>query len=152
MSNAAGEVGSAWGRVDGKCLHSIIADIVHAPSFVRATRTLASRHRRISGIRVCGRLTVVVTKPPALPLHASRPAMGAATITGDCSVVPTHHERPASSKNLKPGEKEPMHSHPAGVVYELSVSKLRITFPDGKTEEERPPPERLFGVDRRRTP
>ena len=36
---------------------------------------------------------------------------------------------------LSPGEKEPMHSHPPGVVYELSASKLRITFPDGKTEE-----------------
>ena len=36
---------------------------------------------------------------------------------------------------LKPGEKEPMHSHPPGVVYELSSSKLRITTPDGKTEE-----------------
>ena len=36
---------------------------------------------------------------------------------------------------LKPGEKEPMHSHPAGVVYELSASKLKITSPDGKTEE-----------------
>jgi quercetin dioxygenase-like cupin family protein len=36
---------------------------------------------------------------------------------------------------LKPGEKEAMHSHPPGVVYELSASKLRITFPDGKTEE-----------------
>ena len=36
---------------------------------------------------------------------------------------------------LKPGEKEPMHSHPSGVVYELSASKLRITFSDGKTQE-----------------
>ena len=36
---------------------------------------------------------------------------------------------------LQPGEKEPMHSHPPGVVYELSASKLRITFPDGKTQE-----------------
>jgi quercetin dioxygenase-like cupin family protein len=36
---------------------------------------------------------------------------------------------------LKPGEKEAMHSHPAGVVYELTASKLRITFPDGKTQE-----------------
>jgi len=36
---------------------------------------------------------------------------------------------------LKPGEKEAMHSHPPGVVYELSAAKLRITFPDGKTQE-----------------
>ncbi len=36
---------------------------------------------------------------------------------------------------LKPGEKEPMHSHPAGVVYSLSDYKIRVTYPDGKTEE-----------------
>ena len=36
---------------------------------------------------------------------------------------------------LKPGEKEAMHSHPPGVVYELSSAKLRITTPDGKTEK-----------------
>jgi beta-alanine degradation protein BauB len=37
--------------------------------------------------------------------------------------------------HLKPGEKEPMHSHSAGVIYLLSGAKLRFTFPDGKTEE-----------------
>jgi quercetin dioxygenase-like cupin family protein len=37
--------------------------------------------------------------------------------------------------HLKPGEKEAMHSHPPGVVYELTASKLRITLPDGKTQE-----------------
>jgi quercetin dioxygenase-like cupin family protein len=36
---------------------------------------------------------------------------------------------------LKPGEKEPMHSHPRGFVYALSDAKLKISFPDGHTEE-----------------
>jgi quercetin dioxygenase-like cupin family protein len=36
--------------------------------------------------------------------------------------------------HLKPGEKEPMHTHPPGVVYELTASKLKVTFPDGKTQ------------------
>src|SRR5437879_4503786 len=36
---------------------------------------------------------------------------------------------------LKAGEKEPMHSHPAGVVYVLSGAKLRFSYPDGRTEE-----------------
>ena len=36
---------------------------------------------------------------------------------------------------LKPGEKEPMHSHPAGVVYVLSGTKLKFSYPDGRTEE-----------------
>jgi len=37
--------------------------------------------------------------------------------------------------HLKSGEKEPMHSHPRGFVYALSDAKLRISFPDGHTEE-----------------
>jgi len=37
--------------------------------------------------------------------------------------------------HLKAGEKEPMHSHPAGVVYVLSGGKLKFSYPDGRTEE-----------------
>jgi quercetin dioxygenase-like cupin family protein len=36
---------------------------------------------------------------------------------------------------LKAGEKEPRHSHPAGVVYVLSGAKLKFSYPDGRTEE-----------------
>src|SRR5438128_12575180 len=36
---------------------------------------------------------------------------------------------------LKPGEKEPMHSHPAGVVYVLGDGTLKFTYSDGRTEE-----------------
>jgi beta-alanine degradation protein BauB len=36
---------------------------------------------------------------------------------------------------LKAGEKEPIHSHPAGVVYVLSGAKLKFSYPDGRTEE-----------------
>jgi quercetin dioxygenase-like cupin family protein len=33
---------------------------------------------------------------------------------------------------LEPGQKEPKHSHPPGVVYSLSDAKMKIeTFPDG---------------------
>lgn len=35
----------------------------------------------------------------------------------------------------KPGEKEPMHSHPPGVVYVFSDSTMRITLPDGTIAE-----------------
>ncbi|MGI8785729.1 MAG: cytoplasmic protein [Acidobacteriota bacterium] len=34
---------------------------------------------------------------------------------------------------LKPGEKEPMHSHPAYVGYYLSPLKVKITSPDGQS-------------------
>jgi len=36
---------------------------------------------------------------------------------------------------LKPGEKEAMHSHPAGVVYVLNGGKLKFSYPDGRAEE-----------------
>ena len=35
----------------------------------------------------------------------------------------------------KPGEKEPMHSHPAYVRYALSGGKTKFSYPDGKTGE-----------------
>src|SRR5947208_6172491 len=36
---------------------------------------------------------------------------------------------------LKAEEKEPMYSHPTGVVYVLSGAKLKFSYPDGRTEE-----------------
>lgn len=36
---------------------------------------------------------------------------------------------------LKPGQKEPMHSHPPGVVYVLSAARFRTTAADGSTSE-----------------
>jgi quercetin dioxygenase-like cupin family protein len=39
------------------------------------------------------------------------------------------------SVRLKPGEKAVMHSHPASVIYYLSDAKVRVTYPDGKTQD-----------------
>jgi beta-alanine degradation protein BauB len=36
---------------------------------------------------------------------------------------------------FKPGQKTVMHSHPHHVVYALKDGKLKITLPDGKTNE-----------------
>ncbi|MDX6304889.1 MAG: beta-alanine degradation protein BauB [Blastocatellia bacterium] len=36
---------------------------------------------------------------------------------------------------LKPGEKEPMHTHTSGVLYIFGDAKMRTTYPDGRTEE-----------------
>src|SRR6266487_2245156 len=52
---------------------------------------------------------------------------------------------------LKAGEKEPMHSHPAGVVYVLSGARVKFTYPDGRTEESLQPREKRFGVSRPHT-
>src|SRR6185295_5573055 len=36
---------------------------------------------------------------------------------------------------LKAGEKEPMHSHTAGVLYIFGDAKMRTTYPDGRSED-----------------
>ncbi len=36
---------------------------------------------------------------------------------------------------LKPGEKEPMHTHTPGLLYIFGDANLRTTYPDGRTEE-----------------
>lgn len=36
---------------------------------------------------------------------------------------------------LKPGEKEPMHTHTPGVLYIFGAATMRTTYPDGRTEE-----------------
>lgn len=37
---------------------------------------------------------------------------------------------------LRPGEKAPMHNHPSDhVVYVMADTKLKLSFPDGKTNE-----------------
>ena len=37
--------------------------------------------------------------------------------------------------HLKPGQKEPMHTHVPGVVYSASASTFRVTMPDGSVTE-----------------
>jgi hypothetical protein len=49
---------------------------------------------------------------------------------------------------LKAGEKEPMHSHPAGVVYVLSGATLKFSYPDGRRKTTLPRPGKPFGVIR----
>ncbi|HKT70291.1 MAG TPA: hypothetical protein VJP83_12680 [Terriglobales bacterium] len=39
-----------------------------------------------------------------------------------------------SDYHIRPGDKEPMHSHPTGVVvYYFTDAKMRVTSPEGKT-------------------
>ena len=37
--------------------------------------------------------------------------------------------------HAEPGEKVAMHSHPASILYYLTDGKLKVTYPNGKTEE-----------------
>jgi len=37
--------------------------------------------------------------------------------------------------DMKPGQKVPMHSHPHNVAYYLTDGKVKVTLPDGKSQE-----------------
>jgi hypothetical protein len=45
---------------------------------------------------------------------------------------------------LKPGQKETMHSHPCGVVLNLTGTKWKATTPDGKITESETTPGAVF--------
>jgi quercetin dioxygenase-like cupin family protein len=56
------------------------------------------------------------------------------------AVAPDHYKILLENKRvrvleglLKPGERTPLHSHPARVIYILSDEKARFTFPGGRT-------------------
>jgi quercetin dioxygenase-like cupin family protein len=46
--------------------------------------------------------------------------------------------------HLKPGQKEQMHSHPCGVVYELAGAKFKTVSSDGTTDESESAPGEIF--------
>jgi quercetin dioxygenase-like cupin family protein len=84
-------------------------------------------------LRGAGRLAVVACLCCGL--------MGAAALAQDPAVVAPkaikvkfENERVRVLEDIStPGDKEPMHSHPANVVYVITGGKVRFTFPDGKT-------------------
>jgi len=90
-----------------------------------------------------------------MPLvHSARYALGAAAlllaataanaqdviqVAGDShKVILDNAQVRVLAVTIKPGQKAPMHSHPASVGYILSDGKLRITTADGKTVDKEP--------------
>ena len=77
-----------------------------------------------------------------LPLLFVLTALPAAFAQDVVSVAPqTHrvalddaHARVLEAR-LKPGERTGMHSHPRSVVYFLADARVRVTYPDGRSEE-----------------
>ena len=53
----------------------------------------------------------------------------------NCTVVLDNDRVRVIRVVLKPGEKLPMHSHPANIVYTENSGKAKYTFAGGKTEE-----------------
>lgn len=84
-------------------------------------------------------------EPPAAPAEPAPPPPPAKPVEpGDpVEVSPASHKKVFEDDNvrilevtLKPGDKAPMHKHPAHVVYIISGGKLKFTAPDGTSKEQ----------------
>lgn len=79
---------------------------------------------------------VLLCAPLCLYLVPSLPAQDAA------KADPAHYKVVSDNDQVRilkvhygPGEKSVMHSHPDSVAVYLSNAKVKMTFPDGKTQE-----------------
>ncbi|HSP14209.1 MAG TPA: cytoplasmic protein [Thermoanaerobaculia bacterium] len=90
--------------------------------------------RRIGYLAIGAILGCVIT---AAVLHAQNAsAPDAVKLTPQYYTVRVDNERVrVVDYHLKPGEREPMHSHLPGVAYVIGGAKLRNTFPDGTSAE-----------------
>ncbi len=68
----------------------------------------------------------------ALPLGAQDPAKVA---TKQCTVEFENDQVRVLRWNIGPGEKIPMHEHPASITVLLADGRARFTLPDGTTTE-----------------
>ena len=81
-----------------------------------------------------GGLLVVLASAVASKVSAQDPVKLA---PGQYKVLLENEQVRVFEYRLKPGEKEPTHSHPFGVVvYFFSNAKLRTTLPDGRSVED----------------
>ena len=75
----------------------------------------------------------------ALSLTAPVLAQDVVQVAGDShKVILENAQVRVLAVTLKPGQKAPLHAHPANVSYVLSDGKLRITMADGKTVDKEP--------------
>ncbi len=81
-------------------------------------------------MRTCG------TMPAAAALPANPPQIDPVKQSPQYYTVRINNERlRVLEYHLKSGQKEPMHSHPPGIVYYISDATFRITLPDGSVSD-----------------
>jgi quercetin dioxygenase-like cupin family protein len=92
-----------------------------------------------SGIQAPRRLCTWIVACTAVLAIASAQAQDVIQVAGDShKVLLENAQVRVLAVTFKPGQKAPMHSHPANVSYVLSDGKLRITMPDGKSVDKEP--------------
>ena len=69
-------------------------------------------------------------------LNAQQPEMDPVKISPQLYKVRLENDKVRVLEyHLKPGGKEPMHSHSSGIVYILTEARMRVTNPDGSKSE-----------------
>jgi beta-alanine degradation protein BauB len=82
------------------------------------------------------RFLVVVLFTTALSMVAAVKAQDVVKVSPETHKILLENEHVrVLDVHAKPGEKVGMHSHPASTLYYLTDGKLKITYPDGRTEE-----------------
>ena len=93
---------------------------------------------RFRNTRTASRLLAPVAAA-LLALPAVSEAQDVVQVAGDShKVILENAQVRVLAVSLKPGQKAPLHSHPANVSYVLSDGKLRVTMADGKTVDKEP--------------
>jgi quercetin dioxygenase-like cupin family protein len=80
-------------------------------------------------------LTILLCGLIAVPLSSAFPQDPVKLSPQFYKVLIDNDEIRVLEFHFKPGEKEPMHSHPRGFVYALTDAKLKVSLPDGNSEE-----------------
>jgi quercetin dioxygenase-like cupin family protein len=89
--------------------------------------------------RMPRRLGLRLVAGSVLLVAAAAQAQDVVQVAGDShSVLIDNAQVRVLSVTIRPGQKAPMHSHPANVSYVISGARLRITTPDGKNVEKEP--------------
>ncbi len=71
----------------------------------------------------------------AAPLALAQDQDMVAVAPKNCTVLLNNERVRVIRVVTRPGDKIPMHSHPASVVYALTTAKAKFTTPDGQSEE-----------------
>lgn len=103
------------------------------------TRTAYAAGAHAAAMRTPWSFRLALVASSLLVAFASAYAQDVIQVAGDShKVILDNAQVRVLAVTLKPGQKAPMHSHPANVSYLLSDGKLRITLPDGKTMDKEP--------------
>ena len=99
--------------------------LAHAGAVAELRLVRALTHHMMKTVILISLLAVLCTTTHAQDPVKTSPQYYKVLLENDQVRVLEYH--------LKAGEKEPMHSHPTGLVYVLSGGKLKFSYPDGRT-------------------